>query len=303
MKILITGGTGLIGSALIKQLSAHQLIMLTRDIQRTRHQLQADANQNILLIDSLTPYHDLNHFDAVINLAGEPIANKRWTKKQKQRIRDSRLDITDTLVSLFHASATPPSVFISGSAVGFYGDQQNHPFDEQLKVHHNDFTHQLCAQWEEIARRAESESTRVCLLRTGIVLSRRGGALPQMAQPFWLGLGGPIGEGHQYMPWIHITDMVHAIVWLLETPHAHGPFNLCAPHPTTNQIFSQHLAQILHRPSFFRVPKWLIKIIMGEASTLILDSIRAKPQKLIDLGFQFKFTTIESALRDLFNHN
>lgn len=304
MKILLTGGTGFIGKELMKQLMTHDVVLLTRNINRAKQALNHISNPSLQYLDSLNTLQDLNQFDAVINLAGEPIADKRWTAKQKRLICDSRWDITRKLVELIHASTQPPSVLISGSAVGYYGDQQSHPFDESLQANAcSEFSHQICAQWEQIALRAQSENTRVCLLRTGIVLAPQGGALKKMLPPYRLGIGGPIGVGEQFMPWIHMNDMVRAICFLLETPHASGPFNLCAPHPVTNRIFSKTLAATLHKPHFLFTPKWVIRLLMGEASQLVFDSIRAKPKKLTELGFQFTYSRLEPALKNLLQHD
>ncbi len=301
MKILITGGSGLIGSELIKQLITHEheIVVLTRSEKRTREKLNHLNHYPLELISNLDSLHDLNHFDAVINLAGEPIADRRWTDTQKQAISQSRWQITEKLVELIHASSSPPSVFISGSAVGFYGDQQDHPIDESLQVQSNEFSHLVCVTWENIAIKAESESTRVCLLRTGVVLSADGGALPKMLLPYRFGCGGPIGSGNQYLPWIHIQDMVQGILFLLVTDYAHGPFNLCAPHPVPNKIFSKTLAKTLHRPHVMFIPEWAIRLIMGESAALLLDSTHAKPKKLTELGFKFKYSHLEPALKQI----
>ncbi|NAW68594.1 TIGR01777 family protein [Vibrio sp. V27_P1S3P104] len=303
MKILITGATGLIGRELVKHLMIHDLVILSRDIDRAKQQLIHVHAQSLSFINNLDMLSNLDGYHAVINLAGEPIADKRWTESQKQRICQSRWSITEKLVALIHASTAPPSVFISGSAVGYYGDQQAHPFDESRQVHSSQFPHQICAKWEQIARRAQTERTRVCLLRTGIVLSTDGGALMKMLLPYRYGLGGPIGKGDQYMPWIHIIDMVRAITYLLETEHAHGAFNLCAPHPVTNRVFSRCLASTLKRPHLLFTPKWAIRLLMGEASILLFDSIRSKPKKLTELGFQFTYSRLEPALKQLLQHH
>lgn len=302
MKILITGGTGFIGRELIKLLMTHDLVVLTRNRAQAKATLAHVHNEKLAFIDTLDDLHDLNPYDAVINLAGEPIADKRWTSRQKQRICDSRWILTERLVELIHASTKPPHVLISGSAVGYYGDQQGHPFDESLQVKSSRFSHHVCETWEQIALRAQSDRTRVCLLRTGVVLAPEGGALKKMLPPYRLGLGGPIGTGDQYMPWIHMNDMVKGIVYVLETEHAQGPFNLCAPHPVTNRVFSRSLAATLKKPHLLTTPKWAITLLMGEASELLFDSIRAKPKKLTELGFQFSYSRIEPALRHLLQH-
>ncbi|NAX20916.1 TIGR01777 family oxidoreductase [Vibrio sp. V39_P1S14PM300] len=302
MRILLTGGSGFIGKELLKHLATHQIVLLTRNVDNTKRLIKHADLGNVRYMTTLDDFHDLNDFDAVINLAGEPIADKRWTRAQKKRICQSRWSLTEQLVELMHASTQPPGVFISGSAVGYYGDQQQHPFDESLHVHNNGFPHQVCAEWEAIAKRARSDDTRVCLLRTGLVLGHDGGALAKMLLPYKLGLGGPIGNGKQYWPWIHILDMVRGIVYLLETTHAHGAFNFCAPHPVTNRHFSGTLAKTLRRPHLLFTPKWALKLAMGESSVLLFDSVRAKPKRLTELGFQFSYSRLEPALKNLLQH-
>ncbi|WP_070968679.1 TIGR01777 family oxidoreductase [Vibrio sonorensis] len=304
MKVLLTGGTGFIGRELIKQFASDQIVLLTRSPEKARKIIHHADLGNITYLSDLNTLKDLNDIDVVVNLAGESIADKRWTEVQKKRICDSRWKTTEKLVELFHASTEPPSTFISGSAVGYYGDQQSHPFDESLHVHHDNFAHYVCAKWEEIAKRASNENTRVCILRTGIVLGPNGGALKKMLPPYRMGLGGPIGKGKQYMPWIHMLDMVKAIVFLVNTPHAHGEFNLVAPHPVTNLEFSRTLSKALHRPHFLFTPRWVLQLAMGESASLLFDSIRAKPKKLTELGFKFSYSRLEPAMKNLFqDHN
>ncbi|CAH0526634.1 TIGR01777 family oxidoreductase [Vibrio hippocampi] len=299
MRLLVTGGTGFIGRELLKHLTTHSVVLLTRNCEYANKQLLHTDLGNIEYIDSLSHLDDLNGFDAIINLAGEPIADKRWSAQQKRVICDSRWNITTQLVELIHASTEPPSVFISGSAVGYYGDQQDHLFDESLLVHQDNFAHQVCAKWEQIALRAQSQQTRVCLLRTGVVLGDNGGALAKMLLPYKLGLGGPIGRGEQYIPWIHLLDMVRGIVCLLETEHAQGPYNFCSPHAVTNKQFSATLASNLRRPHILFTPKWLLQLAMGESASLLIDSVRAKPSKLTEMGFNFTFPHIDSALKNI----
>lgn len=299
MHILVTGGTGFIGKALLAHLAKNQITLLTRSTEKAKEALAHLDIGHISYINALDELSDFNHIDAIVNLAGEPIIDKRWNSRQKKVICDSRWKITEQLVSQCHASSTPPHTFISGSAVGYYADQQDHPFDESLIVHHHDFAHHICAKWEEIAKHAESENTRVCVIRTGIVLGKCGGALSKMLFPYQLGLGGPIGHGQQYMPWIHLHDMVQAIIHLLNTSHAKGAFNLCAPHPVTNKEFSQTLAKTLHRPHLLFTPAWVIKLMLGESASLLLDSQRAKPKNLMDTGFEFQYSHLTPALESL----
>ncbi|WP_434359387.1 TIGR01777 family oxidoreductase [Parasalinivibrio latis] len=296
MNILITGGTGLIGRALIRELKGHQLSVLTRDEIRAGNLLGNGIN----FMSSLGTIANLNDYDAVINLAGEPIVDKRWTDKQKSVICHSRWDITEKLSELVQASSSPPEIFISGSAVGIYGDQKDEEIAESFRVESDEFAHEVCQKWEEIALTAQSEKTRVCLLRTGIVLSAKGGAVRKMLVPYRLGLGGPIGRGLQYMPWIHIDDMVSAIIFLLNNKKAFGPYNLTAPYPVTNREFSAALARTLNRPHILFTPEFAIKLLLGESAQLLLDSTRAVPKALLDAGFSFKHTKIDEAMQHLF---
>ncbi|MEO3879081.1 TIGR01777 family oxidoreductase [Rheinheimera fenheensis] len=295
MNILLTGGTGLIGSALVKRwLNQHQLWVLSRDCAKAAKLL----GQHVKVISSLNEV-DFNQLDAVINLAGEPIADKRWTERQKQRLCDSRWQLTEQLVQAINAADTPPSVLISASAIGIYGRQDASLINEDFTHYHSEFTHLLCQRWEHIALKAQNDKTRVCLLRTGIVLSAKGGALAKMLPAFKLGLGGRIGSGEQYMSWIHLGDMLRLIEFLLLHPTLTGPFNATAPTPVTNTEFSQTLAKVLHRPAVFPVPAFVLKLLLGEMADLLLTGQRVLPANLVKAGFEFQFTTLESALRDL----
>ncbi|PHM46126.1 epimerase [Xenorhabdus mauleonii] len=295
MRILITGGTGLIGHRLTCQLLSisHSITILSRSPQKV-YSLFSDL---VECWTTLNDQHDLNNFDAVINLAGEPILDKRWTPKQKEEICQSRWHITEQLSKLINASETPPAVFISGSAVGYYGDQGQAVITEDDSPH-DEFTHQLCKRWEQLALQAQSDKTRVCLLRTGIVLAKEGGALQKMLPLFRLGLGGAIGDGKQYMPWIHIDDMVNGIYYLLVSTELNGPFNMTSPYPVHNEQFSAILAKVLHRPCIFRIPAFVLKAMMGEAATLVLSGQQAIPKKLEEAGFGFRYFRLEEALQD-----
>lgn len=297
MHILLTGGTGLIGSALLKKLrNQHAITVLTRNPTKAYKKLGHD----ITVIDNLDRLQNLDHIDAIINLAGEPIADKRWSDAQKRRIEQSRWQLTDKLTELCKASSKPPHTFISGSAIGYYGAQgqtkvtenDNHPRDE--------FTHQLCAVWEQKAEAAASEKTRVCLLRTGIVLAPHGGALQKMSLPFKVGLGGPIGSGEQMMSWIHIDDMVDLILFLLQNQKCSGPYNATAPHPVSNKIFSKTLGKVLHRPVLLRVPSFAMKVMLGEMSTMILNGQAVVPEKALESSFQFRHANLKDALQHCF---
>ena len=296
MHLLITGGTGLIGRHLIPRLLqiGHQVSVVTRDVAAARDKLDA----RVKLWSGINQQTDLNGIDGVINLAGEPIADKRWSASQKQQLCESRWQITEQLVSLIHASSTPPAFLISGSATGFYGDSGEVIVTEE-DPGQDEFTHTLCARWEQLALKAESEQTRVCLLRTGVVLAQEGGALEKMKLPFRLGVGGPIGSGKQYLPWIHIDDMIDAIIWLMDHPSLRGPFNMVAPYPVRNEQFAATLGQVMHRPAFMRTPAAAIKLMMGESAVLVLGGQHVLPKRLEASGFTFRWYDLQQALQDV----
>ncbi|ELW9441233.1 TIGR01777 family oxidoreductase [Pluralibacter gergoviae] len=295
MKILITGGTGLIGRYLVSRLLTlgHAVVVVTRSPDSARQRL----DKRVELWPGLEQRSHLNDIDAVINLAGEPIADKRWTDAQKARLCDSRWQITQRLVTLIKASDTPPAVLLSGSAAGYYGDLGEVVVTEE-EPPHNEFTHKLCARWEQIACEAQSDATRVCLLRTGVVLAPDGGILAKMTPPFRLGLGGPIGSGRQYLAWIHIDDMANAILWLLDND-LRGPFNMVSPYPVRNAQFAHALGRALHRPAIVRAPAVAVRLLMGESSVLVLGGQRALPKRLEAAGFAFRWYDLDDALADV----
>ncbi len=295
MKVLITGGTGLIAQAFIKRfIKELKFTVLTRSPKAAKKKLPTSVD----LIDSLDKLNNLNDFDAVINLAGEPIIDKRWHEQQKQLICQSRWQTTQDLVDLFSKSQTPPNVFLSGSAIGIYGNRLDEELIENSTLEQNDFPTQVCLQWEEIAQQAKTY-TRVVTLRTGIVLSTNGGALAKMIQPFKLGLGGRIGDGQQYMSWIHYQDHINAMFHILTTSSICGPVNIVSPQAERNQNFTKALAKKLHRPATFPMPKFVLKCLFGESSCLLLDSQKVQPKILLNSGFEFEYTNLSSALDDL----
>ncbi|WP_275553906.1 TIGR01777 family oxidoreductase [Mixta sp. Marseille-Q2659] len=295
MQILITGGTGLIGRHLVARLLARgdRVSVVSRNVEAARDLLGSQVN----IWSGLDQQRDLNGIDAVINLAGEPIASKRWTPQHKQLLCESRWQITERLASLINASSEPPAVLISGSATGYYGDSGELVLTEDDSGH-DEFTHQLCARWERLAMAAASDRTRVCLLRTGVVLAKQGGALAQMKKPFLLGLGGPVGNGRQYMPWIHLDDMLAGILWLLDHPLS-GPFNLVAPYAVRNEQFTATLGKVMHRPAIIRTPASAVKLLMGESSVLVLGGQHVLPKRLEASGFRFKWYELDKALADV----
>lgn len=237
-------------------------------------------------------------FDAVINLAGEPIVDARWTKLRKQALWDSRVNLTERLVRRIAAAYTKPGVLLSGSAVGYYGDRGDAVLDEAAGFG-EDFPAKLCKAWENAAHVAEASGVRVCLLRTGLVLSCQGGLLGRMLPPFKLGLGARLGNGKQWMSWTHIDDYVAMALSLLRNAQVSGPYNLTAPQPATNMEFTAALAKALHRPAPFRMPAMLLKPVMGERACLLLEGQRVFPKKMLAEGYCFSFTNLPDALYDL----
>lgn len=294
MKILMTGGTGLIGRAFISRFTDHRYTVLTRS--PAGH--AAGFPEAVQLVDSLHRFENLDEFDAVINLAGEPIMDKRWSEQQKQVICQSRWQLTQQLVDLYAASHTPPAVFLSGSAIGVYGNRGDEILTESVAVTATDFPSEICLQWENIARQAEPY-TRVVLLRTGIVLDARGGALQKMLLPFKMGVGGRLGSGRQYMSWIHYQDQIDAMHFLLTHESVSGAVNLVAPNPVTNREFTRCLAKSLGRPALLPMPAPVLKTLLGESSSLLLDSQRVTPEKLQKNGYRFAFSDLTLAFSDL----
>lgn len=298
MKILITGATGLIGTQLCAQLvKTHSLTVLTRDSDKAKQKLGGQIDFINALCDI-----DFNTLDCVINLAGEPIVNKRWSDKQKEIIRNSRIELTQEIAAAIKSSSNPPHTFISGSAIGYYGRQETQHIDEQFTKVHQEFSHTLCNDWENAARNAETDSTRVCLIRTGIVLSTNGGALQKMLPPFKLGLGGPVASGEQGMSWIHINDMVSLIEFVMNNQHLIGAINATAPIPQSNRAFSKSLAKVLHRPAIFPMPAWVLNLAMGEMADLLIFGQYVIPSKLLDAGFEFQYPDLHPALESLLDN-
>jgi uncharacterized protein (TIGR01777 family) len=296
MNILITGGTGLIGRALCKALIAagHDLTVLSRKPQS----VASKCGSNVKAMQSLNEWHQDTVFDAVINLAGEPIIDKAWTNKRKQILWDSRVTLTEQLIKRIELAKHKPTVLLSGSAIGYYGNTGDNLINESSPTN-TDFGSVLCAAWENAALIATHYNVRVCLLRTGLVLDNSGGLLAKMLLPFKLGLGARLANGNQLMSWIHIEDYIGLVLLLLANEQASGAVNMTAPAPVTNKVFTQQLAKALHRPSVFITPAWLLQLILGERAYLLLGGQRALPNKARELGYEFKYPSIESAFNAL----
>lgn len=296
MHYLITGGTGFIGRRLTESLLAdgHEVMLVSRDAERAM--LQFGSRVNAISLSDVSLLSSVK-IDAVINLAGAPIADKRWTDSRKLEIKNSRIDFTQELIQLLYEAGQRPEVFVSGSAIGYYGPQEgNAPLSENGPVEEG-FQHSLCQQWEDAAMVAEKDlGARVCCIRTGVVFGKGGGALSKMLPAFKLGLGGPIGNGAQWMSWVHLEDEVNIIRFLLEHDQLSGAFNATSPEAVTNSTFTRTLASTLRRPAFFRVPASLLKWAMGESSELLLSGQHVYPTALVEAGYVFKFPDLQSAL-------
>ena len=296
MNILITGGTGLIGRALCKQWLAqgHRLWVWSRSPE----QVAERCGQAVTGVGRL---QEIDHvpLDAVVNLAGAPIADRPWTRKRKELLWASRVGLTEQLLAWLATREHRPEVLLSGSAVGFYGDAGERELHEDSPRGASDFAAQLCAGWEDTAQRASGLGMRVVLLRTGLVLARDDGFLKRLLLPFKFGLGGPLGNGRQWMPWIHIADQIALIDFLLQHQQASGPYNACAPRPVRNGEFARALGLELHRPAILPVPAFVLRAALGELSGLLLGGQHGLPTRLQEAGFSFRFTHLDAALADL----
>jgi uncharacterized protein (TIGR01777 family) len=302
MKVVVAGGTGFLGRPLVEALAAdrHDVVVLTRNGAAKPPPGGARAVPWLPNGDTGPWAAELNGAGAIVNLAGESIAGRRWSAEHKRRILDSRVNATHSLAGAIRAAATPPAVFVSGSAVGYYGPLGDEIATETTPAG-SDFLARVCVQWEAEATRASSLQTRVVCIRTGLVLEKDGGALPQMLPPFKLGAGGPVGSGRQYWPWIHRADWIGLVRWALQTAAASGPINATAPNPVTNKEFARALGRALHRPAFMPAPAFALRLMLGEmADALLLSGQRAVPARAEHLGFSFRYTDVETALRSIF---
>jgi uncharacterized protein (TIGR01777 family) len=294
MKILITGGTGFIGKTLCHRLldSGHELIVLSRRPE----QVTRLCGKSVTAIANLEDLSAEETINAIINLSGEGIADRLWTKNRKQELLDSRINITRQLIAYVASARQKPSVIISGSAVGYYGSNGESEADETTN-NPDDFAQQLCKQWETAAEAVKQYGVRLCILRIGLVIGRDGGFVKRMLLPFRLGLGGRLGNGQQWMSWIHREDLITIIETLLNTAELEGIFNATAPEPVTNAEFSACLAKNLHRPAIFPVPAFVLKILLGEMSGLLLGGQKVLPERLIEQEFPFQYESLDSALK------
>jgi uncharacterized protein (TIGR01777 family) len=302
MKLVVAGGTGFIGSRLCRQLAdeGHSLTLLIRSISAP-----ADSpNQTSIPWQPGSPgawehilEEVLENADGVINLAGEPIAVKRWSAAQKRRLRSSRIDTTRALVTAIGKAKKKPAFLLNASAVGYYGPRGDEVITEESKPG-GDFLAGLCSDWEQEAKRAEIYGIRVIRLRTGIVLGK-GGALAKMVPPFKLFIGGPLGSGKQRMPWIHLEDEIGMIQFLMENSSARGAVNACAPNPVTMKEFCRTLGSVLNRPCWAPVPAFALRLLLGEMAEMLVTGQRAVPAAAERLGYRFRHPELREALENI----
>ncbi len=299
MKILMSGVTGLIGRTLSQKLKTdgHSIIGLSRSPEKAGN-LPVEAMRQWNPEAGAPPSAAFEGVAAVIHLAGEPVAEGRWTDERKRRIRDSRIISTRNLVEAMRQLPAPPRVFVAGSAVGLYGNRGDEELTEDAKPG-TDFLSQVCIEWEAEANRAREFDVRTVEVRTGVVLAKDGGALPKMLPPFKLGIAGPLGDGRQYFPWVHLDDIVGLFEFALTNEALNRPINGSAPEPVTNSQFTKQLAAAIHRVAIFPMPAFALKLLFGEMATVLLASQRVVPKAALDAGYHFNYPDLKSALNNL----
>ena len=308
MRVVIAGGTGFLGSPLAETYAedGHDVRLLTRGLPpgESRHESGTGVpgiTRSGWNPDGRTgPWAEaISGADAVINLAGASIHGKRWTPQRKAELRDSRIGATRSLAAAIAEAAVGPTVFVSSSAVGYYGAAAADPKTERDPAG-SGFLAKLCEDWEAEAHKVARDGTRRAIIRSGLVLEKSGGALAQMITPFRLFAGGPMGSGHQYMSWVHRLDWIEMVRWIVQTPEADGTFNVTAPHPVTNREFSRALGRSLKRPALLPAPAFAVKLALGEFATSILTGQRVVPAHAQTLGYHFRYPEIDIAFRGIF---
>jgi uncharacterized protein (TIGR01777 family) len=298
MKVLVTGATGVVGREVVRGLlkKGHQVHVLTRHTTKANLLLGGQVQYFLYpSVDEKIPAEAMQGVAAVINLMGEGIADKRWSDEQKQKLIHSRVQGTKQLVEAMKLANV--KVLASASAVGIYGSRSSEELNEKSALG-NDFLATLCQKWEKEALHAESFGARVAVIRIGIVLSREGGALSKMLPIFKLGGGGPLGSGHQWMSWVHVHDLANMFIEAVENKSLSGAYNGTAPYPVINKEFTKVLGKVLRRPAFAPAPGFMIKLVFGEMSQILLEGQKVLPQRFKDAHFHFKFSTLEMALKD-----
>jgi len=295
-KIAIFGGSGFIGKNLIAKLKQKDCFVINFTRNATKYVANIDENIQYS-INSNNWKTNLEGTVAVINLAGATIASKRWTNSYKKIIYNSRIETTELIVNTINKLNNKPEIFINASAVGYYGNCENEIITEQSHAG-NDFLSKVCIDWENSARKIHKD-IRLVIPRIGFVLDKNEGGLAKMLLPFKLFIGGPLGSGKQFIPWIHKNDLINLINYFIENSNCYGEFNCSAPNPITMKEFAIKIGKILKRPSFFTVPSFALKTLLGEQSSIILNSCRAIPEKALKTDYKFEFDTIDKALQNL----
>ncbi|MCI0458279.1 MAG: TIGR01777 family oxidoreductase [Gemmataceae bacterium] len=304
MRIFLMGGTGLVGSRLIPRLLERndQVVLLTRRPDTARQKWGACTVIEGDPMQAGPWMNEVEGCEAVINLVGEGVFNRRWRAKFKQLLRDSRIKSTEHVVQALTKSprtaAGAAKVLVNASAIGYYGPHGDEELDENSPPG-NDFLAQACVDWEKAARAAEGHGVRVALVRVGVVLDGAGGALKQMMRPFRFFMGGPVGNGRQYVSWVHHQDLVGILLLALDSPGGAGPINGTAPNPVTNKQLAKALGRAMGRPSFMPAPKFMLRLVLGGVATLVTTGQRVLPRKAQELGYTFKFPEIDGALKDI----
>ncbi len=300
MRVLITGGTGFIGGELVRTLAGlgHSVVVLSR-----MSVPPPGWKSNVQLFHWPGPPAEMpdsafDKVDAVVNLAGESIGAGRWTNARKDRIFESRILTTRLLVARIAAMPTKPKLLISGSAIDYYGSPGDVPLNEASPPG-NSFLAVVCSHWEDEAKAVIKHGVRLAILRTGLVWGPGGGVLPRLTLPFKLFVGGPLGSGNQVISWIHRDDLIGIIRFILENDHVSGPINATAPNPVTNRELSRVLGRLLHRPSFFRTPAFVLRLALGEMSELVLKGQRVLPKRALEYKYTFQFPELEGALHNV----
>jgi hypothetical protein len=304
MKIAVTGATGFIGSRLVERLQTegHSVVVLTRNADRAKSLFPASKYPNVEVVayqplQSGTWQQSISGCDGVVNLAGAPIAESRWTPERKQEIMDSRKAGTEKIVEAIAQANPRPSVLVNSSAIGYYGTSETATFDEASPAG-NDYLAEVCQAWEAAAQKVEESGTRLVILRTGIVLGQ-GGAIAKMLLPFRMFAGGPIGNGRQWFSWIHLEDMVNLILKALTQPEMSGTYNATAPNPVRMAELSQSLGDAMKRPSWLPVPNFALELMLGDAAKVVLEGQQVLPKRTQESGFAYQYTTVKQALTDV----